>query len=132
MDTAYQANRIRAEQLTNALHALYERLNLTESDKLIKLPLDNAHRPVNLDLVSVVLFLKRVISVIFSWKKKSIDVKNYVDKICVHISKIFAMKSLLNMKNASMDVNKWKVFFHSIPVRIVLFISFLNFKFFVH
>lgn len=51
LDTAYQANRIRAEQLTNALHALYERLNLTESDKLIKLPLDHAHRPVYLHLV---------------------------------------------------------------------------------
>ncbi len=44
---------MKAEHLVNTLHALYERLNLTDSDKYIKLPLDKPHRPANLILVCV-------------------------------------------------------------------------------
>ncbi|CAF3780976.1 unnamed protein product [Rotaria sordida] len=51
LDTLYQANRIKAEHLVNTLNALYERLNLTDSDKYIKLPLDKPHRPENLILL---------------------------------------------------------------------------------
>ncbi|CAF1086303.1 unnamed protein product [Rotaria sordida] len=53
LDTLYQANRIKAEHLVNTLNALYERLNLTDSDKYIKLPLDKPHRPENLILVCI-------------------------------------------------------------------------------
>lgn len=55
LDTSYQANRMKAEQLTNTLHALYERLNLTDSNKYIKLPLDKPHRPANRILVCLTL-----------------------------------------------------------------------------
>jgi hypothetical protein len=44
---------MKADHLVNTLHALYERLNLTDSDKYIKLPLDKPHRPANLILVCV-------------------------------------------------------------------------------
>ena len=44
---------MKAEHLVDALNALYERLNLTESDKHIKLPLDKPHRPANLILVCI-------------------------------------------------------------------------------
>ncbi|CAF2481432.1 unnamed protein product [Rotaria sp. Silwood2] len=51
LDTLFQANRLKAEHLVNTLNALYERLNLTDSDKHIKLPLDKPHRPANLILL---------------------------------------------------------------------------------
>ncbi|CAF1977341.1 unnamed protein product [Rotaria magnacalcarata] len=51
LDSLYQANRIKADHLVNTLHALYERLNLIESNKHIKLPLDHPHRPANLILL---------------------------------------------------------------------------------
>lgn len=51
LDKSYQTNRMKADQLVNILHALYERLNLTESDRYIKLPLENPHRPENLHLL---------------------------------------------------------------------------------
>ncbi|UJR26331.1 hypothetical protein I4U23_007668 [Adineta vaga] len=47
----YQANRMKAEHLVTTLNALYERLNLIESDRHIKLPLDKPHRSVNLNLL---------------------------------------------------------------------------------
>jgi len=52
LDNVYQTNRMKADQLVNTLHALYERLNLTESDRSIKLPLENPQRPENLLLVN--------------------------------------------------------------------------------
>ncbi|CAF1376716.1 unnamed protein product [Adineta steineri] len=51
LHNAYQANRMKAEHLVNTLHALYERLNLIDSDRHIKLPLDKPHRPANLILL---------------------------------------------------------------------------------
>jgi len=51
LDNVYQTNRMKADQLVNTLHALYERLNLTESDRSIKLPLENPQRPENLLLL---------------------------------------------------------------------------------
>jgi hypothetical protein len=49
---------MKAEYLVNTLNALYERLNLTDSDKHIKLPLDKPHRPANLTLVCIHLLKK--------------------------------------------------------------------------
>ncbi|CAF1087067.1 unnamed protein product [Adineta ricciae] len=51
LHTIYQENRMKAEHLVATLNALYERLNLIESDRHIKLPLDKPHRPVNLSLL---------------------------------------------------------------------------------
>ncbi|CAF1603838.1 unnamed protein product [Adineta ricciae] len=51
LHTTYQENRMKAEHLVATLNALYERLNLIESDRHIKLPLDKPHRPVNLSLL---------------------------------------------------------------------------------
>jgi protein regulator of cytokinesis 1 len=51
LDMKYQSNRMKAEYLINTLHALYERLNLTDSDKYIKLPFDKPHRSANLILL---------------------------------------------------------------------------------
>lgn len=47
---------MKAEHLVNTLNALYERLNLTDSDRYIKLPLDKPHRLANLILVSQEIF----------------------------------------------------------------------------
>jgi hypothetical protein len=44
---------MKAEQLVNTLNALYERLNLTDSDRHIKLPFNKPHRPANLILVCI-------------------------------------------------------------------------------
>ena len=51
-----------------------------------------------------------------SCRKRSIDAKNYVGKICEPTLKISVTKSSLNTRNASMVGNKWKVFFPCIPV----------------
>jgi hypothetical protein len=44
---------MKAVHLVNTLNALYERLNLTDSDRHIKLPLDKPHRLANLSLVCI-------------------------------------------------------------------------------
>lgn len=74
---------MKADQLVNILHALYERLNLTESDRYIKLPLENPHRPENLHLVNRIMMknVKGLLSFLSSWKKKSNVVKIYDVKI---------------------------------------------------
>ena len=46
---------MKADYLVNTLHAVYERLNLTDSDRHIKLPLDKPHRPANLILVCIMM-----------------------------------------------------------------------------
>lgn len=52
LDQIYETNRNQGEILTQTLRSLYERLNLNENEKLLKLPMENSHRPSNLLLLN--------------------------------------------------------------------------------
>ena len=48
LNEIFQSNRDKAERLVENLQAIYERLNLLDCEKRLKLPLDQSHRPTNL------------------------------------------------------------------------------------